>query len=267
MDNNTIQTLSQIDTKGFHCINEIVSGVRLRLKDKTQQRIKEYTQYAIDCLRELNISDATTIKAAMLTMNQSSRSCSFPSDMIDFTRIAIKINGCLYTLGNNENLELPTAQQCGIPIRDICNDNFNPDAIQGGFFWAAGVWDGYNYTPMYSVGGGFSINYYRCDRKNRMFYFDGDIMNYPVYIEYISDGVNLSGETIVPTIMLDVLRLYTIWQVTAYDPKANQYDKEKSQKLFEEARSKWEWRKFRESFSLQEYNNTMWAEQKLSVHR
>lgn len=270
MQENKVNTLSSTDSAAYTTLDEVVAGVRMRKKDRTNQNNKEYLQYAIDGLRELNFSDPTNIKTWKVRMDKKSRSISFPKDMIDYTKIAIYINGCLWTLGVNNAMEIPTMQVCGIPIRDICNNNYNQEDVPTENLGFIGGWWGDNggySSGTYGIGGGFNRAYYRVDKPNRMIYFDGDIPNNDIYLEGLTDGLNMCGDTIIPIIMIDPLRKYVLFNLELESPKVTQYMVEKRERLLEDAVNTWQWRKFRESFSLYEFMDGMRETWSAGLHR
>lgn len=270
MEENKVQTLSTTYSAAYTTLDEVVAGVRMRKKDRTNQNDKEYLQYAIDGLRELNFSDPTNIKSWKVRMDKASRSVSFPKDMVDYTKIGAIINGRLWTLGCNNAMEIPTMQKCGIPIRDICNDNFDESQVPTDQLAFIGGWWGDNggySSGTYGVGGGFARAYYRVDKPNRMIYFDGDLTNCEIYLEGLTDGLNMCGDTIIPTIMIDPLRKFVLFNLELESAKVTQYMVEKRERLLDEAINTWQWRKFRESFSLYEFMDGMREVWSAGLHR
>jgi hypothetical protein len=270
MEENKVNTLSSTDSPAYTTLNEVVAGVRMRKRDRTHQNDKVYLQYAIDGLREFNFSDPTNIKTWKIRMDKASRSISMPVDMTDYTKIAAMINGCIWTLSVNNAMEIPTTQKCGIPIRDICNNNYNQEdvptenlAFFGGYWGENGGWS----SGFYGAGGGFNRMYYRVDRRNRMIYFDGDLPVCDIYIEGLTDGLNMCGDTVVETIMLDYLRNYILFQEELNSNKITQYLLEKRQQQLDESKSVLEWRTFRKNFSLYELMDGMREVWSPGLHR
>jgi len=137
----------------------------------------------------------------------------WPSDMYDYIRIGTPINGQLYTLTKNDNLDMPIGMECG----QLTGMDLTQQLSGEPLYWNWCVVD-------YAATGGHNFAFYRSDKDNRRTVFNGDCLGRLIVIEYVSSGVSLSGETFIPAELNQLLKLYLNWQIKFYaDDKNAEY--------------------------------------------
>lgn len=179
-----------------------------------KQNVYRYLQILIEGLSEWNIFNSVRKVNWYAGVVNAQGVVDWPSDMIDYIRIGVYVDGLVYTLTRNDNMDIPIGMECG-QVTGVDAPTLFP--IAEPLYW--------NWTTVdYASSGGHNFAYYRTDKENRRTVFKGDTVGRQVIIEYVSSGVSLSGETFVPAELMQYLKLYLNWQLKLYsDSKDTEY--------------------------------------------
>jgi hypothetical protein len=75
--------------------------------------------------------------------------------------------------------------------------------------------------PAYAAGGGFNVGEFLVDRKNRVIIFAGGVvLGKEIVVTYVSSGVSLTGETLIPRELMPLLKAYLNYTILANDDEA-----------------------------------------------
>lgn len=221
-------------TSGLATLDYVVNSCFNQLGDYTQRNYDQYLQFAIEGFGQLNLFHISTIKVAHLAMNDA-KVVSLPPDFIDYTKVAVCINGRLWTLSLNNNMCLPRAEVCGVPVREIITTPSNSLVLpEGGYYFADHYYNGRFVQNLYGLGGGFNMAYFRIDKERRNIVFSGSIPNDEVVLEYISTGVSKHSTTLIPYQAVAALRAYIQWQRIEFNENFSESAKERKKKQYEE---------------------------------
>lgn len=151
-----------------------------------------FIRFYSDRLRGFHMPSVKTIK---YPVDLATRIWTFPPDCIVYTKFAYRCSGSQSThiLGLNPDMDI--SEPLPICTTDI---EYAPQSAYGYYFSGDGGNNANYEQPLYATGGGFAQNYYRVDdERNCVRFFE----NLPVgmaFMEYLSAGVNVCGDTIVP---------------------------------------------------------------------
>ena len=236
------QNQSGIKTLGY-----IVSSVQWKLWDFSDKNNLRWHQFVIEGYKKLKINYAQEVKVAYLQMNDANI-IEYPADYVSYSKIAINACGNLWTLSLNKNMVLPRGQKCGYTIREVCNCetdegvSFDPpeDGIQFVGHWNNGLY----VQNLFAAGGGFNIGYYRDDPEMRQFVFNPEMPKMQIILEYVSNGINYSGATLIPELAVDYLEQYVLDLEYRFG-NYNGYDKDRASKELDKALHRYNWNKMR----------------------
>lgn len=146
----------------------------------------------------------------------------WPLDYMMYTKIAYKCYGGVhaYVLALNSDMDISgSLGACSTPIQDL------NAPLEGGYYFADGWQQGYGNTgqAMFATGGGFAANYYRVDNERRCIRFNDELPVGNAFIEYISNGGNVTGETFIHPAFRGAFEDYLKWQVCNLDPAMKQF--------------------------------------------
>jgi len=171
-----------------------------------------YLAIILEGVGELAIFDTSELgKVNWYAGEVGSDGCiELPGDCIDYVRIGTPLNGVIYTLTRNDNLDMPIGMECGV----VTGVDVSAQITGEPLYW--------NWTTVdYAATGGWNFGYYRFDKANRRIVFKGDCVGRQIVVEYITTGINLSGDTWIPRELQQLLKLYLNWQLKFYADDKN----------------------------------------------
>lgn len=202
------------DTNGFISIRDVV----LSALNRATQDTKYFEQFAVICteqLAELNIYHTKQFREGYFPISNVGI-VQLPPDYIDYcTNPSFIINNIPHTLTLDNTIPLDTPIDCG--------EDTNPQPIHGHSSHGGAYHEGYGRTKYWQTGGK-NICYFRVDMNNRIIKLRGHILTDKLYIEYVSTGLSLDTETIVPRELMPVLRNYLLWQSAELNPARTKGD-------------------------------------------
>lgn len=253
------------NTSGLITLDYVVNSVFNQLGDYTQRDYDRYLQFAIEGFGQLNLFQISTVRVVHLQMNDA-KVVALPPDFIDYTKVAVCINGKLWTLSVNKNMCLPRAEECGTPIREVVTANpLSINYPNSGYVFADHYYNGRYVGGLYGIGGGFNIAYFRIDKERRNIVFSGSVPNDEVVLEYTSTGVSKHGTTLVPYQALAALKSYIQWQRIEYDDRVGDGAKQRKKDIYEE--DCMALNAFESSFTISEYLDMCYRESSQSPKR
>ena len=219
--------------QGIRNIDFCVALVMNDINDYSQHVKARLMQLAFNGFRELNLLSMPNIKVVHATLNDIN--CwNFPIDYLYFTKLAINLNGRLYTLTRNDDLMLNRAQECGIETLETLQADTNCDCFGWGYsfmpHWYGGSW----YPKLYGMGGGINnAGYYRIDNEMRRIQFSSLIPQTDLVIEYKSNGLEPDGSALVPEAYVAALQEYIHWKNIEYNPRVSQGEKQRRFEMYD----------------------------------
>jgi hypothetical protein len=210
-------------------IKYITTSALFRLGKNTEGR--EYTwleQVAIDYLSEKAPLDGNvSLKCSYYNLGQTARVASLPPDCMRVSKIALKSGTRVWTLTLDNNLRIPEELfQC---------ETKNDVSADFAGFWPYGTsnYGAWWNNPQYFIGGGRNVNYYRIEGRNII--FDHNIPDGQLIIEYLSNGSDISGDTMIDVAYAEPFRLYLMSEYCLHKGTREEQSKYKELQLQYEA--------------------------------
>jgi hypothetical protein len=226
-------------------LQQVVKSFMNERGEKVLTNYEKYLQIAIEGFSSLNIFEMNTIDVAYLDVNTDTNVAELPVDFITMTKIGVRINGVLWTLSQNRDLILPRPETLCADIESTTTTD-----ISGGYYFAPHYRYGAYMDTLYGVGGGFNVAYYRIDMTNRVIYFDGNVPNDEVILEYKSSGVKAGG-ALVPRQAAPALKAYLDWRITEMDFRQPMNEKQRKERLYD--KELYSLTLLENSFTMEEY--------------
>ena len=248
-------------TKGTVTIGYVVASVMNRLRDYSMRNYSFLEQIVIEGFTELNMFHLDNIEVVYLRMS-SAKTVSVPCDFIDWLKIGIPINGRLRVITKDDSLLLPRTFADG---KEVGNKDAVSVSSSDYLYFPIHYKDGSLVAGLYGLPGGIDSTYYRYDKEKRQFIFGGSIPRTEIVLEYLSTGVKLGGNTIIPREAVPALRAYALWQLIENDRKVPMGEKERKKQQYEEEVEKL--RFFISAFTLEEYKQMVYKHARQSPKR
>jgi hypothetical protein len=156
---------------------------------------------------------------------------NLPTDYLSYSKIAVVKDGALWVLTLNENMPLARDMECG----EETNENTALVEGDNAAYFIGHYHDSLWVPRAYAMGGGFNTEgYYRIDHKmNRIQFQDTTAMEgTTIVLEYVSSGVDVTGQTLIPRAAVPVIKGYIHWKRVEYDVRVADAQKERKRQLY-----------------------------------
>jgi hypothetical protein len=192
------------EANNFVNLMHVVQSYMNEKGEKALTKVEKYLNLAIEGYSQINLWEMNTIDTARLDLDVNTMTARLPPDFLEMIKLGIEIRGKLYTLTVNNNLVKPEPLTiCDAPIESVNVE----DPPAGGFYFAPYWYNGYYYSALFGVGGGFNCAYYRIDYNTNTVIFSGFTGAYPIILEYKSSGVKAGG-ALIPRTAIPALKAY-----------------------------------------------------------
>lgn len=188
-------------------------------------------QIAIEFYQQnLSAFEMPSVEVEYVDVATNTKIWPMPPDYVRYTKVGYKVGNRVWTLGVDNTIAFHQPEVCET-IQDAQN---NPNYGSGWGYWLAeGFYNGTYYGPLYTAGGGFNVNYYRVNEKDRYIQFVDSLPNGKAVIEYLSSGKNVCGNTLVPLPYVDTMQKFIMWQMFELKPELVNLAKDKERQYKE----------------------------------
>lgn len=227
----------------------------------TEELFPEFLKWAREGYMEFNFDTSYEIHFAEIKM-KSWKQIDWPDDMVWWHKIGFRVGDVVKVFTNDESApksfdEINCVKQENLPAAaaDLSSISANELAPFLGTddFFAPGQDHFYGAMLNYNYRGYFDV-----DARQRVFNFKRVVSNVnTVYLEYITDGINYDGQTIVPPQAFKNIVDYCHWQRREHadDPGA-----ERAKRIYEDGLDKVMVRNLK--LSLDDIREALWSGQK-----
>lgn len=154
-----------------------------------------YLRFAERCTQFLSYYLFDNVKSCKIVVDKTKLTAPFPMDMAKFSRLCVIVDGELKTLSLNPNLEINRDINCGEVEGSESVDDFGDDV----------------HAYIHNSGIPF-IGDYRMNERMGVFEFSSNIPYTDLILEYISTGLNQTGETLVPEVARETIMAWINWK-------------------------------------------------------
>jgi len=250
-----------MDTPGLISLRHVSNNV-LMLTNFDNKFREKITQIVINGLKKLNIFFTKTYRTVELDVNIDTNTVTLPKDYIDYIQVYIIVNNKIHTLTRCDEIPLPRTEDCGVDTNehiDIIKQT-NPDDISINDLVINGIIEHH-----YGTSGAENSSYYKIDRERGLIILQGRVTNNLIYLDYVSTGVSMDEQTLIPQECEETLITYTIWQMINFDPRVPQNDKIEKERQYKEALKLLI--VFQNSFDIDEFKDAMYKNSRQTPSR
>lgn len=194
-------------------------------------------QLAIEWLTQEVAGDVIpSMEETKFNVYSGARIWNMPSDFISPAAIGYVFEERFYTLTRRDDLSVDIEDNICQTANDLRNDNTDSLGLD---IWPIQYWGISGLAaPMYGVGGGKNLAYYKVDMTKRQIYFSqniGEVTKGNVHVRYLSSGKNVNGNSLLNPVVASIMRKYLEWQLCEYDRETNLYGQAKDkERLYNE---------------------------------
>lgn len=200
------------------------------------ERFNQFHKWCLDGVLKMGLSGNYQVHSEEIAMLPW-KAIRWPERMVTWSKIGIRCGGQFLAFINDEDMPM---------IHDEINCVKQP--FDNSNIANAGMTDMYIpfYTEdLYYSGGGSHYygvvasnapGFFKADKRNRMFYFNCVVDNISsVYLEYITDGVNPEGTTIISRPFFLPLQNYIHWKRKAFDKNFGEGERQAAKAEFKQS--------------------------------
>lgn len=192
-------------------MDSIVKSAIIDTGDNTEHAYQSFLHWGFQCARDLSFDTALEIKTVRLTMSDA-KTINLPNDLVDYTKVGVVIGDRVKVYIVNTRLEIANdVDECGNPV-DKPTTNY---LYGGGYLGSFGGYYFMNYLGGTIFGYGGTCNnpgYCVLDKARNQISFSSEVDKTDVYLEYITDGVNPDGESLVQRYCEQAVIYYILWK-------------------------------------------------------
>jgi hypothetical protein len=222
--------------QGYQTIDSIVRETCFELDDNGMHNYVKFLKWGLDCVQELRLDSLQEIKSVDLTTS-SLATIPFPVDMVKWTKIGVREGDRVKVFTMNNSIAFGNPVECG---QEQPNSAYHPsyeintEDERAALF---GYWfGGYSSGAIFGYGQGVQGDgQFRVDLDKREFRFSSQYANRDIILEYVSSGINPSGETLVEESARQAIIEYIHWLRKERSDKYSLSDKDRSKFLYDEA--------------------------------
>lgn len=216
------------EIKSIVTIQNIVANVLLEMGEEARKGLEfGYTQFAIriykNYLKIFYLPNAKTVKLEI----SDNGTVTFPNDMTKFIAVGFPHRAEFWTMTRRNQILLKLGEDCGEEEADML------DGVDTGDGEDNELSDGSGYGG-YAQSGGINEGYFKPDWENNRLIIK-KFTGTHVRLKYVSTGISIDGDTIIPSIAQESMIAGVHWLRTRHDKKAFLADKISSKKEFREA--------------------------------
>jgi hypothetical protein len=191
------------DTSALTDIEKVVTGFIFSYA-KSLDNYPRYLQHACRCVQDFNVYDGNIVTTAKVTVDSTLKCIVMPDDMIGFVDLVTPINGSWWSFTEKDKIVNTTTFTGLVEGRDT---------TQG----EGTVIDQPRITS-YGGKGGYNQFRFKFDWKARRIYYD-NVLTENVVLIYVSSGINATGTTVVPVIIVSMIENYLLWKESYWLPE------------------------------------------------
>lgn len=206
------------ELKGYTTLKEIVANVRNETGDYTNQHYNRLIQLAIRVYKDLKLTNLKSYKAEWLTVSDIN-TIELPQGYVKFLAVGIPFGGQFWSFTRNNKLINPLTEKDGVKILD--SDKGEGVTIDGGSM----PYHQYASPP------GQNYYYYKIDLENNRIILNGEVGE-KVLLYYISTGISLGGDIIIPKIAEEVMIAGIFWMMDRRNSNLAAIEKQNSEKIY-----------------------------------
>lgn len=207
-----------------------------------ESQFNRFLHFAFEGYREFAMDQSYEVKTVEIPM-QPWKQISFPLDMIDWSKVGFKDGNLIKVLTQENQGNVPKnfnivngVPQENPPPPDIETIPVTQDLIPffgyGNFFGNPAADRIYGFGLSYNYLGYFDVDY-----KNRVINFKNTVGAYTkIYLEYITDGINYTGQTIINPYAFKLIKTYIHWQRKENDDRYSIGEKERAMRIYNRER-------------------------------
>lgn len=216
-------TLSAV---AYSCLEDI---------QEDESQFSRFLHFAMEGYRDFHIDQSHELHAEEIEMKGWNQ-IDFPTRMIDWVKLGFKDGNLIRVLTREHHGNVPKTFDIvgGVPQPNLPPTDLFPGVVDNSALPFLGFGNFFGADHYYGYSAGYNyLGYFDVDMQNRVFNFKDTISKYTkIYLEYVTDGINYNGQTMVNPLAFKLLKLYVHWMRKENDDRYSLGEKDRAQRLY-----------------------------------
>lgn len=245
---------------GYITLKQVVHNFRMMNKEYGNMDDDRLLLFAANALMDFKRFKSRKVKVKYYDSSEISdiNTISLPRDYDSFSKLGEIHNERVLILTENKNIAIPGKIENGVQSRDVDKSNSNNE------YFVAHDHNGQYIQNLYGLRGGYYDLYYKLDENHERIILEGDASS-SLILEYISTGIDMDQDTVIPIRLLNVLIRRMEWEIADRDPTVPDYLVRRKQHYYaiEEARAG----KLEHRWNIEQFRAAMWSSSSRGLKR
>jgi hypothetical protein len=197
-----------------------------------EERFNQFLKWAREGYQEFNFDVANEIHVAEISMKPN-KQIDFPENMVDWTKVGFRSGDVIKVFTQDRDIpkffdkvDCEPQENKALPgLNEIAAEQLIP-FVDDGFYTGESNFYGAQVNHNYR-------GYFDVDQRNRVINFRQTVSGVTkVYLEYITDGINYGGKTIIHPYAFKAIQNYIHWQRKEHDDRYGLGDRKRAEELW-----------------------------------
>lgn len=225
-------------SQGYTTLDQVVREACMETDDHGMHNYNKFMLWAMEGLQEMRIDDFQEIKSILVTTTTIA-TVPFPVDMVKWTKIGEVSGDRIKVFTINNSIMLNHKTDCGVEQNNaqyksatyIDLSRQAEESVKGYLFYGYGT-----SGAIYGYGNGTQGDgQFRVDKSRREFQFSSQYASKDIVLEYVSSGLNPSGQSYIEESIRKAVKEYIFWWKTERDRSASGGEKDRAKYLYDMA--------------------------------
>lgn len=197
-----------------------------------EAQFEQFLHYAMDGYKEFHFDASHQVELAEIELLPW-KQIKLPPNYVDWCKVAFKEGDLLRVLTRDPQIAKTFNVVDGVPQENLPTSGniVDQSSVEMIPLWNHCGW-GTTFYGIVSRNNG--VGYFDVDLKRRVMNFKDLVAGQStIYLEFISDGINYSGQTIIHPYVFRLIKLWIHWQRKENDDRVSESSKERAKRLFE----------------------------------
>lgn len=221
----------------YMTLDSVISNVINDTYGASMHEYMRYLQWGIRGVKKFNFDILSSFKAVQIPVTATG-TIDLPSDFVDYIVIGVIASGRVVTLTENRSMNMTTnVNNCGQPILTERGRNTRqvPGVFEDAGWYFFNYRNGQNLGQIFGYGGIREDQGYRIDRDAGIIQFTNNMVGSDIYLEYASDGLTYTGDTLIHVHAEEALIQWIHWKRLQHKPGVAVSQKEIAEKDYNKA--------------------------------
>lgn len=222
--------------RSYVTLDSVINNVINDAHGASEHSYMRYLQWGIRGVKKFNFDITSSFKAVSIPVTATG-TINLPPDFVDYLVIGIIASGRVVALTRNTSMNMATdVNDCGQNILTQRGTNARqiPGVFQDAGWYFYNYRNGQNLGQIFGYGGIRENEGYRIDREKGIIQFTNNMVGSDIYMEYASDGLTYTGDTLVHVHTEEALIQWIHWKKLQHKPGVALSQKQEAKQEFKE---------------------------------